>query len=105
MLEAADFTVSSLGARTVPSPLAFSTKRGDGLGNFILDETKVRVQIELRPDTPLREDLLFEKAGPRKSIYFDPERAKAAIVTCGGLCPGLNNVIPVSYTHLRAHET
>ncbi len=35
----------------------------------------------------------FEKAGPRESIYFDPAKCKAAIVTCGGLCPGLNNVI------------
>lgn len=33
------------------------------------------------------------RAGPRKNIYFDPEKVKAAIVTCGGLCPGLNDVI------------
>jgi len=37
--------------------------------------------------------LSFEKAGPRQAIYFNPVRIKAAIVTCGGLCPGLNNVI------------
>ena len=35
----------------------------------------------------------FETAGPRREIYFDPFRAKAAVVTCGGLCPGLNDVI------------
>jgi 6-phosphofructokinase 1 len=35
----------------------------------------------------------FEMAGPRQKIYFDPARVKAAIVTCGGLCPGINNVI------------
>ncbi|KAK2977308.1 hypothetical protein RJ640_013073 [Escallonia rubra] len=33
------------------------------------------------------------RAGPRKKIYFKPENVKAAIVTCGGLCPGLNDVI------------
>ncbi|KAL2347398.1 hypothetical protein Fmac_001398 [Flemingia macrophylla] len=33
------------------------------------------------------------RAGPRKKIYFKPEEVKAAIVTCGGLCPGLNDVI------------
>ncbi|KAL6009255.1 ATP-dependent 6-phosphofructokinase 5, chloroplastic [Asimina triloba] len=33
------------------------------------------------------------RAGPRKQIYFDPKTVKAGIVTCGGLCPGLNNVI------------
>jgi 6-phosphofructokinase 1 len=34
-----------------------------------------------------------EKAGPRSKIYFDPSKTKCAIVTCGGLCPGLNDVI------------
>lgn len=35
----------------------------------------------------------FEKAGPREKIFFDPPEVKAGIVTCGGLCPGLNDVI------------
>jgi 6-phosphofructokinase 1 len=35
----------------------------------------------------------FEKAGPREKIYFDPAKLKCGIVTCGGLCPGLNSVI------------
>ncbi len=35
----------------------------------------------------------FEKAGPRENIYFEPAKTKVGIVTCGGLCPGLNNVI------------
>ena len=35
----------------------------------------------------------LEPGGPREYIYFDPPRTRAAIVTCGGLCPGLNNVI------------
>ncbi|QGY39519.1 ATP-dependent 6-phosphofructokinase [Pseudodesulfovibrio cashew] len=35
----------------------------------------------------------FEKAGPRKKIYFDPSKTKCAIVTCGGICPGINDVI------------
>jgi 6-phosphofructokinase 1 len=35
----------------------------------------------------------FEKAGPRENIFFDPSRTTAAVVTCGGLCPGLNDVI------------
>src|ERR1700736_5561728 len=37
--------------------------------------------------------LNFEMAGPREKIYFDPAKTSAAIVTCGGLCPGLNDVI------------
>jgi 6-phosphofructokinase 1 len=35
----------------------------------------------------------LEKAGPRQHILFDPKETTAAIVTCGGLCPGINNVI------------
>lgn len=35
----------------------------------------------------------FVNAGPRRKIYFNPDTARAAIVTCGGLCPGINNVI------------
>ena len=33
------------------------------------------------------------RSGPRRSIYFEPEKVTAAIVTCGGLCPGLNDVV------------
>ena len=35
----------------------------------------------------------FELAGPRDTIFFDTSRLKCGIVTCGGLCPGINNVI------------
>lgn len=35
----------------------------------------------------------FVRAGARSKLHFDPTKVKAAIVTCGGLCPGLNNVI------------
>ena len=35
----------------------------------------------------------FMKAGPRQKIFFDPSKLKCAMVTCGGLCPGLNDVI------------
>ena len=35
----------------------------------------------------------FEKAGPRQKIFHNPAETRAAIITCGGLCPGLNNVI------------
>ena len=35
----------------------------------------------------------FERAGPRQRIFFDPATTRVGIVTCGGLCPGLNNVL------------
>ncbi|KAI9183529.1 hypothetical protein H9P43_004447 [Blastocladiella emersonii ATCC 22665] len=37
--------------------------------------------------------LFFERAGPRKELFYNPRKVTAGIVTCGGLCPGLNNVI------------
>lgn len=37
--------------------------------------------------------LYFQEAGPREKIFFDPAKTKVGIVTCGGLCPGLNDVI------------
>lgn len=45
--------------------------------------------------------LFFERAGPRRKLYFNPEETRAAIVTCGGLCPGLNNVIRSVTRQLR----
>lgn len=46
-----------------------------------------------RHPTMKPESRAYLRAGPRKSLYFCPKDVKAAIVTCGGLCPGLNNVI------------
>lgn len=44
--------------------------------------------------------LEFEVAGPRERLFFDPQQTRAAIVTCGGLCPGLNNVIRSAFLEL-----
>ncbi len=41
----------------------------------------------------LASDISFEASAPAKMIYFDPKKVRAAIVTCGGICPGLNDVI------------
>jgi 6-phosphofructokinase 1 len=51
------------------------------------------------PGTPVS----FEMAGPREKIFFDPPKTTAAIVTCGGLCPGLNDIIKgiVTQCHYR----
>jgi 6-phosphofructokinase 1 len=60
---------------------------------FVPDEARVRYQIETGTGQDLPVDIFFEKAGPRKRLFFEPGETKAAIVTCGGVCPGLNNVI------------
>ena len=93
MLTPEQTRVNSLGKREVKSPLQFSTARGDGIGDFTADEARMLYRPDFIPGETLREDLSFEKAGPRERIFFDPAKTRAAIVTCGGLCPGLNNVI------------
>ena len=39
------------------------------------------------------QSLKFTKSGPREYVFFNPKKVRAAVVTCGGLCPGLNVVI------------
>jgi len=93
--------VATLGASTIRSPLPLSNTLGDGIGRFIPEDTWVRYEIEVPPGGAPEEGLLFEKAGPREHIYFDPKQTKTAIVTCGGLCPGLNNVIRSVFLELH----
>jgi len=92
-LEPESLKISSLGPRAVRSPLQLSTAPDDGIGNYVPDAARVLYHVDFVPGQEIRADLSFEKAGPREHILFDPVKARAAIVTCGGLCPGLNNVI------------
>jgi len=91
-LRADDLVVSRLGTCTFPSPLALSTAQGDNVPDYVPDQARVLAEVELdEGDAP--SPLAFVKAGAREKIYFDPARLRAGIVTCGGLCPGLNNVV------------
>jgi 6-phosphofructokinase 1 len=89
-----DFIVSNLGPCRFESPLKAK-------GRTFLEET-VRVRFEQHVDGDASETmtLSFEKAGPRERIFFDPQRTTAAFVTCGGLSPGLNNVIRSGFLEL-----
>jgi 6-phosphofructokinase 1 len=82
--------IKSLGECRFESPLPLNTALGDDIGNFTSEVQRVRGDV-LIPAAD--NELVFEKAGPRQKLYFDPGAVSAAIVTCGGLCPGLNNVI------------
>lgn len=92
-----DFSIDKLGEALIPSPIGLSTTKGDNIFNFVRDEERLLYDNSLENfSTCLKEDrqpYSMEKAGPRQTIYFDPEKTTAAIVTCGGLCPGINNVI------------
>lgn len=96
-----DTTIQTLGPCRHDSPLALNTSRGDYIGNFVSDRTRVRHQVEILPGSPPDSQIYFEKAGPRQKIFFDPAQTRAAIITCGGLCPGLNNVIRSAFLELH----
>jgi 6-phosphofructokinase 1 len=96
-LKAADLAVDSLGEPTKPSPLDLSTIDGDGTANYVKDSQTVLMHNDrdavLARVREGKELPAFQMAGPRERIFFEPGTVKAAIVTCGGLCPGINNVI------------
>ena len=77
--------ITSLGKARFDNPLPF----------HVDDGARVRHKVVITPGASPSpdDDLSFEIAGPRRRIFFDPSKTRAGIVTCGGLCPGLNNVI------------
>ena len=91
------FRIETLGPARVTSPLELGTKSGDLLADFASDEARVvenPTLASIREHTARGQDPpSLELAGPRQKIYFDPSKLKIGIVTCGGLCPGLNDVI------------
>jgi 6-phosphofructokinase 1 len=84
-----DFRTDDLGECTITSPLR-ATRFMDTSRPLLFrtDIDELRTQIQAGIDPPA-----FELAGPRQKIYFDPGTLRCGIVTCGGLCPGLNDVI------------
>ena len=81
--------VSRLGECLIPSPMSrvqFVSDDEHVLYHSNLKEVEAYQEAGERPP-------YFEMAGPRDRIYFDPSKLKCGIVTCGGICPGLNDVI------------
>ena len=87
------FRIETIGEAKIPSPIQMSAKPGDGQADYVEDSDKIYLDIDHKPGSGEDEIDLLELAGPRKMIYFNPKRVHAAICTCGGICPGLNNVI------------
>jgi 6-phosphofructokinase 1 len=94
-----DFTVPRLGECRFPSPLAgvrFTRDDERILHHSRLEDIQPWLQAGAAPPS-------MEVAGPRERIYFDPARLACGIVTCGGLCPGLNDVIRAIVLSLHHH--
>lgn len=75
--------ITVLGEPTFPSPIR----------RPVDDRARVPAHIIRGSGVPREPELWFELAGPRDRLFFDPAQTRAGIVTCGGLCPGLNDVI------------
>ncbi len=89
-----NFAISSLGKAKFDSPL--KKKFGLSAKPFVSDDTRVLfnpVIGEKGNGNCINYAESFEMAGPRGKIFFNPDTVRCAIVTCGGLCPGINDVI------------
>lgn len=84
-----DFQVETLGEARIPSPMT-EERFVEDEDRILYTTSSIAVQSLLAEGRSLP---TFEKAGPRRHIYFDPSKLRCGIVTCGGLCPGINDVI------------
>src|SRR4051812_41999519 len=94
-VEAHDLEIKILGACRYESPLIARLGAGAlhrvGAAERVLLDDRRSVRVGHAED-PARVPT-FELAGPRDRIFFDPAALRCGIVTCGGLCPGINNVV------------
>ncbi len=90
-----DFKIKDLGKCKIDSPMPFSNIKGDSIANFVDDNQHVLHSIVRgeNQDMDHIHEYALEMAGPRHKIYFNPGHVHAGIVTCGGLCPGMNSVV------------
>jgi len=92
---AEDVEVKILGPCRVPSPL--NLRLAQSAMHYVGKADRVQLDDRMSKIEEYKDNLLrtpaFELAGPRDKIFFDPRRLRCGIVTCGGLCPGINNVV------------
>jgi len=90
-------SIRSLGERKIQSPLEPFFRECNTAHAFYNDDNRILVDHSLEVIQNYFDNgstlPCFEVAGPRRKIYFEPSRTVCAIVTCGGICPGLNDVI------------
>ncbi len=106
-LTAADLQIDTLGPASIESPLAgvLSARQSsvhyvDETDRVLVDDT---IAVAAARRLPVTELPSFEPGGPRSRLYFDGPSTRVGIVTCGGLCPGLNNVIRGLVLELTEH--
>jgi 6-phosphofructokinase 1 len=94
MVEPAQLHVRTLGDCRIESPLGALVARQGTTQHYVDEGDRVLFDDTLAMIAGRDGELpSFEPGGPRRRIFFDPSKIRAGIVTCGGLCPGLNDVI------------
>jgi 6-phosphofructokinase 1 len=97
MIDCQNLVINTLGLPRVDSPLGEMLDQHEQSEHYVEELDRVLLDDTLSAAVArncLPADLPgFEPAGPRRKIYFDPSKTRAGIATCGGLCPGLNDVI------------
>jgi 6-phosphofructokinase 1 len=91
--------VEKLGKSKIPNPVKLSNIIDDFMPNYVHEDRIILYKSKFNGEKIDPEES-FEAGGPRENIYFDPCKTRVGIVTCGGLCPGLNNVIKSIVTEL-----
>jgi len=96
-IESADLVVRRVGEPAIASPMARLLNGRASSPHYVHQSDRVllddTVETAVARKCGVGELPSLEPGGPREYIYFDPARTRVGIVTCGGLCPGLNNVI------------
>jgi 6-phosphofructokinase 1 len=92
-----DLAITRLGARTVDTPLKELFDSREETVHYVTPTDRVLLDdtlgIAKRRPGEIADLPAFNPGGPREKLFFEPTAVTAGIVTCGGLCPGLNNVI------------
>ncbi len=82
-------------------PVLGESKYHSPIRHFVSDSLRLPNHIIQGLEPPAEDDFTFELAGAREKLFFDPSQTRAGIVTCGGLCPGLNDVIRSLFLELH----
>jgi 6-phosphofructokinase 1 len=90
LLTQADLDVKTLGPGQYDSPMHLTS---GGTFPFVAEDARVLWKVQTARSGETVPPLTFERAGMREKLFFDPAKTRVAILTTGGLCPGLNNVI------------
>ncbi|HTF47643.1 MAG TPA: ATP-dependent 6-phosphofructokinase [Pseudonocardia sp.] len=92
-----DLSIATLGPARIDSPLSGMLDAWRTTEHYVSEHDRVllddTLSMAVARGCSVADLPSLEPCGPRRKLFFDPSKTRAGIVTCGGLCPGLNDVI------------